>query len=123
VALSYGFVARALTGPTLSPAGLLATRVVSPRLPIDHRYAPGPPKRFAQAIGAAVTVTATLLYFVAGLHTAAYVLAGVIGVFALLESLAGICVGCKVFQLLMRLGVIPAEICAECADIWARPKA
>ena len=31
--LAYGFVARVLTGPTLSPLGLLATRSVTPRLP------------------------------------------------------------------------------------------
>ena len=30
--LAYGFVARALTGPKLSPLGLVATRVVTPRL-------------------------------------------------------------------------------------------
>ncbi|HZT53671.1 MAG TPA: DUF4395 domain-containing protein [Gaiellaceae bacterium] len=49
--LAYGFVARALTGPKLSPHALLATRVVTPRLPVRHRYAPGPAKRFAQAVG------------------------------------------------------------------------
>src|SRR5690606_39072731 len=32
VPLAYGFVARVLTGPTLSPLGQLATRVVAPRL-------------------------------------------------------------------------------------------
>ena len=49
--LAYGFVARVLAGPTLSPLGLLATRVVTPRLSVRHRYSPGPAKRFAQAIG------------------------------------------------------------------------
>lgn len=34
VPLAYGFVARALTGPTLSPLGQFATRVVVPRLPV-----------------------------------------------------------------------------------------
>jgi hypothetical protein len=122
VALAYGFVARALAGPTLSPLALLATRVVTPRLRVEHRYAPGPAKRFSQAVGAVVTVTAALLYFAAGLHTAAYALAGLILAFALLESVGGICVGCMVFQLLMRLRVIPPEVCADCADIWARQR-
>ena len=44
--LAYGFLARVLTGPKLSPLGLLATRVVTPRLPVRHRYSPGPAKRF-----------------------------------------------------------------------------
>jgi len=37
-----------------------------------------------------------------------------------LESLAAYCVGCKVFALLMRAGVIPAAICAECTDVSLR---
>jgi hypothetical protein len=123
VALAYGFVARALTGPTLSPFALLATKVVTPRLRIEHRYVPGPPKRFAQAIGAVVTTAAALLYFVGDLHGVAYGLVAVIAAFASLESLAGVCVGCKAFELLMRLGVIPPEVCADCADIWARQRA
>src|SRR2546422_6234690 len=48
VPLSYGFVARVLTGPTLSPLGQLVTRVIVPRLPLPAKYVAGPPKRFAQ---------------------------------------------------------------------------
>jgi len=115
--LAYGFVARALTGPTLSPLGLLATRVVTPRLAVPPRYTPGPPKRFAQAIGAVFTLTATLLWFVAGEHTAALVLVGVLAVFASLEAGLGLCVGCKTFFLGMRLGLVPAAICEECRRV------
>jgi hypothetical protein len=113
--LAYGFVARALTGPKLSPLALVATRVVTPRLHVSHRYSPGPAKRFAQTIGAVFTVTASLLWFAAGRHTAALVLAGLIAVFASLESGFGICVGCKTFYLGMRLGVVPPEVCENCA--------
>ena len=52
VLLTYGFVARVLTGPTLSPLGQFVTRVLTPRLPFAPKLVPGPPKRFAQAIGA-----------------------------------------------------------------------
>lgn len=52
--LAYGFVARALTGPTLSPLGRLASRVIAPRLGPERPVA-GPPKRFAQAMGATMT--------------------------------------------------------------------
>jgi len=113
--LAYGFVARALTGPTLSPLGLLATRAVTPRLRIAHRYAPGPAKRFAQSIGAIVTVTASVLWYAAGQHTAALALAGVIAVFASLESGFGLCIGCKTFFLGMRLGLVPPSVCEDCA--------
>ena len=43
-------------------------------------------------------------------------------VFATLESVFALCVGCKVFAGLMRLGIIPAEVCEACNDIsrsWA----
>ena len=113
--LAYGFVARALTGPTLSPLGLLATRVVTPRLPVRPRYSPGPAKRFAQSIGAVFTVTASLLWYAAGLHTAALVLAGVIALFASLESGLGLCVGCKSFYVGMRLGIVPPSVCEDCS--------
>jgi hypothetical protein len=121
--LAYGFVARALTGPTLSPLGLLATRAITPRLHVRHRYAPGPAKRFAQTIGAVFTVTATLLYYVAGQHLAAYVLVGVIAVFASLESALGLCVGCKAFYLGMRLGLVPPSVCEQCANVLSANRA
>jgi hypothetical protein len=121
--LAYGFVARALTGPTLSPLGLLATRIITPRLQFEHRYAPGPAKRFAQVIGAVFTVTATLLYYAADQHVAAYALVGVIAVFASLESGLGLCVGCKVFYLGMRLGLVPAAVCEQCANVLSANRA
>jgi hypothetical protein len=117
--LAYGFLARALTGPKLSPLGLLATRVVTPRLNVTHRYSPGPAKRFAQAIGAAITVTATLLWFVAAAHTAALALVGVLAVFASLEAAVGLCVGCQAFYLGMRLGLVPPSVCEECSRVLA----
>jgi hypothetical protein len=117
--LAYGFLARVLTGPKLSPLGLLATRVVTPRLHVTHRYPPGPAKRFAQAIGAVFTVTATLLWFAAGEHTAALALVGVVAVFASLEAALGLCVGCKAFYLGMRLGLVPPSVCEDCARVLA----
>jgi len=117
--LAYGFLARALTGPTLSPLGQLATRVVTPRLHVRHRYSPGPAKRFAQSVGAVFTVTATVLWFGFGLHTEALVLLGVLVVFALLEAVLGLCVGCKVFYLGMRLGLVPPHVCEDCARVLA----
>jgi len=123
VALAYGFLARTLAGPRLSPLALLATRVFTPRMPIRHRYSPGPAKRFAQAIGACVTVAAAALAFTVGMGPAVDALLAMIVLFATLEGAFGICVGCKVFQLLMRARMVPAHICRECADIWSRPRA
>jgi hypothetical protein len=119
VPLAYGFVARVLTGPTLSPLGQLVTRVVTPRLGLAARPVPGPPKRFAQGIGAAFSITAAVLALGFGARGAAYVVLGLLAVAATLESVFGYCLGCKVFALLMRAGVIPESVCERCNDIWA----
>jgi multisubunit Na+/H+ antiporter MnhG subunit len=115
--LAYGFLARTLTGPTLSPLGQFATRVVTPRLPVAARYSPGPAKRFAQSMGAIFTVTATILWFAFDQHLAASVLLLVLVVFATLEAALGLCVGCKAFFVGMRLGLVPPQICEECARV------
>ena len=118
VVLAYGFVARVLTGPTLSPLGQLVTRVITPRLPIEPRLVPGPPKRFAQAIGAAFSVTALVLTYGFDEWAAAQVVIGLLVGAAFLESAFGYCLGCKMFALLMRAGVIPEEVCERCNNIW-----
>ena len=117
--LAYGFLARVATGPTLSPLGQFATRVLTPNLPFEARYVAGPPKRFAQGIGATLSVSAVIAYYGFGSTTAAYVLVGLIIVAATLESVFGLCLGCKAFAVLIRFGVIPEEICERCNNIWA----
>ena len=42
--LLYGFLARVLTGPTLSPMGLLATKIIIPILGEPNKPVAGPPK-------------------------------------------------------------------------------
>jgi Domain of unknown function (DUF4395) len=121
IPLTYGFWARVLTGPTLSPLGMLAQRVIAPRLG-PSKHVPGPPKRFAQGIGAAMSTVALVLALIAGDHTAADVVLGLFVVAAGLESIFGYCLGCTVFAVLMRAGVVPADVCAECADISVRAR-
>ena len=116
--LAYGFVARTLAGPRFSPLGLLATRVIAPRLG-PAKPVPGPPKRFAQAVGAMFTVSAVVLVAL-GLYLPAAILLGLIVVFSGLESIGGICVGCLVFNAMIRAGLVPATVCEECADVSLR---
>jgi hypothetical protein len=115
--IAYGFLARVASGPTLSPLGQLVTRVIVPHLPIAARPVPGPPKRFAQAIGATLSVAAVVLALALDLRTAAYAVLGVLIAAATLESVFGLCLGCRMFALLMRVGAIPPEVCERCADI------
>jgi len=120
IPLTYGFWARVLTGPTLSPLGQLATRVVAPRLPVGPTWVPGPPKRFAQAIGVVFSTTALVLWYGFGEHTASFVVVGLLTCAAFLEAAFGLCLGCRGFGLLMKAGVIPESVCVECADLSLR---
>lgn len=119
VPLALGFLARVLSGPTLSPLGQLAARVVAPRLGAP-RLVPGPPKRFAQTIGLALTTVAAVASLGFDQRGLALGLLVVVVAFATLESVVGFCAGCWVFAQLMRLGVIPEDTCVTCADIWRR---
>ena len=116
--LAYGFIARALTGPRLSPLGWLASRQIAPRLG-PAKPVPGPPKRFAQSIGALLSSAAALLALAAGQDVAAAILLAALAIAATLEATLGFCLGCTIFAALMRVGLIPAEVCSQCANIWA----
>jgi Domain of unknown function (DUF4395) len=119
IPLAYGFWARVLTGPTLSPLGWTAQNVIAPRLGAKAPV-PGPPKRFAQGMGAFMSTLALVLALIVGNHTAADIVLILFLPAAGLESIVGYCVGCRVFGLLMRRGVIPQTVCEECADITLR---
>lgn len=121
-ALTYGFIARVLTGPTLSPLGRLATQVITPRLDVEHKFVPGPPKRFAQGVGATMSIIASVLFLQDAVGAARIVILGLVFA-AFLEAAFAFCLGCKMFAILMRLGVIPASVCEECNDITARLRA
>jgi hypothetical protein len=114
VVIALGFLARVLTGPTLSPLGQFATRVAAPRLG-EPKHVPGPPKRFAQAMGLTMSTAAVVLYFAADAHAAAWVVTGVLAAAATLESVFALCLGCQVFAVLMRAGLVPEATCERCA--------
>ena len=116
--LAVGFIARALTGPKLSPLGALATKVIAPRLG-PARPVAGPPKRFAQTVGAVFTTTATILVAF-GQFLPAGILLAVIVVFSGLESIGNFCVGCLVFNAGIRAGIVPESVCEECANVSLR---
>lgn len=119
VPLAYGFLARVLSGPRFSPLGQFVTRVVTPRLGVEHRFVPGPPKRFAQGVGLAFSGGALVAWGL-GAPVVSYVLVAGLVVAASLEAVFAFCLGCVVFNRLMRIGLIPEDVCLECADISGR---
>jgi|SRR3954469_19840797 hypothetical protein len=119
--LALGFVARVASGPRFSPFGQLATKVIAPRIG-PAKLVPGPPKRFAQAIGATLSVAALVAFYLDAAWLS-WVLVGMITVAALLESALGYCLGCAIFGRLQAIGVIPASVCEACNDIRLRSSA
>ena len=111
--LVYGFLARDATGPTLSPMGLLATRVIVPALGNLEKPVAGPPKRFAQTVGLVFSTTAFVMLWL-DLVLAFQITLTILAVFAALESIAGFCAGCFVFSYLMKWGLIPESVCESC---------
>ena len=108
VALTYGFAARVAAGPTFSPLATIATRVITPRLNLNHKFVPGPPKRFAQTIGLTFAATALALTLL-GFSTAAQLVIAALIVAAFLEAAIAICLGCIAFS-----------VCESCNDISLR---
>ncbi len=114
VVIAYGFWARVLTGPTLSPLGQLVTKVITPRLSVAEHPVPGPPKRFAQGVGVVFSTTAVILNYGFGQWLPAQVVLSLLVGAAFLESAFGLCLGCKMFGLLMGAGIIPQSVCERC---------
>ena len=111
IPLVYGFLARVATGPTLSPLGQFATRVVTPRLVVEHRFVPGRPKRFAQGIGLVFSSVAAITWLL-GEPTVSVVALGLLVVAAALEAVFAVCLGCIVYRFLWE--------CDDCNDISER---
>ena len=109
----YGFLARVLTGPTLSPIGLIATKILVPLFGNPEKLVHGPPKRFAQAIGLVLSTAALITYLFSDISTTRYLI-GILGFFASLEAFIGFCTGCYVFGWMIRFRLIPESVCESC---------
>lgn len=120
--LAVDFTLRTAFGPKASPVAQGVQRFVRPRVAAAKRPTAGPPKRFAAGIGATLTAVAAVLWALDAAAPVVVAIGAIMIVFPALESILGICVGCKAFGVLMKLGLVPEEICLECADISLRQR-
>lgn len=120
IPLTYGFFARVTTGPAFSPLGLIATRVITPRINVKHRFVAGPPKRFAQFVGFVFSASASVLWLF-DLGAASRIVAAALALAAFLEAALALCLGCVMFGFMMRRGVIPARVCEQCNNLTLEP--
>ncbi|WP_203582197.1 DUF4395 domain-containing protein [Microbacterium hibisci] len=94
-----------VVSPRTAPWGVLYRKVVAPRLaPPKDLEDPRPP-RFAQGVGLFV-VTIGLVLHLAGVPWALTIAAAAAFVAAFLNAVFGLCLGCQLYLLLQRMGVI-----------------
>ncbi len=115
--LLYGFAARAVAGPRWSPLGRLAVAIAARAWPPAPTA--GAPKQFAQLIGVAFSASAAVAE-AAGQLTISRVITAVLVGAAILESAAGVCIGCAIWGRAHRAGLI-TQRCDECDDIVLPP--
>lgn len=116
--LAGGFFLRSAWGPRFDPLAKAALWI-APRI-TRERIVAGPPKRFAQIMGLVVSLCATAMWLL-GYSDLSLGILGVLFIFASAESLAGFCVGCRIFRWMMLRGWIPQEVCERCFQLPNAP--
>lgn len=94
-----------VASPRTAPWGALYRRAVQPRLaPPSDLEDPRPP-RFAQGVGLFVTAVGLMLH-VLGVPLALPIAAGLAFMAAFLNAVFGLCLGCQLWLLLQRVGLV-----------------
>jgi len=114
--LLYEFFARTSSGPKISLIALLVTKIIVPKLDLNKKMLPGPPKRFAQFIGLIFSIAITVFIFLQIQYLAVFFIS-ILVFFASLEAFLGYCFGCKVFKFLILVNLIPKRVCEKCNDL------
>ena len=100
------FAIGAIAGPKRHPYGLIFAGLVAPRLgPVRNRE-PVPPLKFAQLVGLVFAAVGVTGFATGGLYVGV-VATGAALVAALLNAAFGICLGCQLYPLLVRLRPAP----------------
>lgn len=111
IVVAIGALALAISAvaPSLSPFRLLYRGVVVPLGLLKPRIVEDDPAphRFAQGVGAAFLIAATVVLFLSGATTLGWVLDLIVFVLAGINLTVGFCAGCFVYYHLGRLGLLP----------------
>lgn len=105
VAVALALILISLASPQVSPVNYLFRFVARPAEDLE----PVAPVRFAQGMAAVLLALAVGL-FVAGLDTAAWIVAGLVAAVALFSAISGYCVGCEIYRLLLARGAGDGDV-------------
>jgi hypothetical protein len=100
----FDFFMKVVIGTKFSPVSQLANLIVANQAP---EFVGAIQKRFAWSIGLFLSATMILMLFVFGIQGLPnFIVCGVCLTFMFLETSFGICVGCKIYNYLMKVGII-----------------
>lgn len=94
-----------VASPRTAPWGVLYRRVIQPRLSPPTAFEDSRPPRFAQGVGLVVTAAGLLLHL-AGVPWALPIAAAMAFVAAFLNAVFGLCLGCQLYLVLQRAGLV-----------------
>jgi hypothetical protein len=94
-----------VVSPRTAPWGVLYRRAIQPRLKPPAELEDPRPPRFAQGVGLFVTGIGLLLHLV-GVPWALPIAVGMAFVAAFLNAVFGLCLGCQLYLLLQRAGIV-----------------
>ena len=104
---SVVFAIGAVAGPRRHPYGLVFAQLVAPRLSPVREREPVPPLKFAQLVGLIFAAPAAI-GFATGASLFAVALTAAALVAAFLNAAFGICLGCQLYPLVVRLKPTPS---------------
>ena len=96
----------AFAGVKRHPYGLFFKAVIRPRLKPPTELEDPTPPTFAQGVGLVITLVGLLLSLIPGLGIVLPIAAALAFIAAFLNSVFGYCLGCQIYLLLVRLGVL-----------------
>ena len=99
---SVVFAIGAVAGPRRHPYGLVFAKLVAPRLSPVREREPVPPLKFAQLVGLVFAVVG-VAGFAAGASLVGVIATAAALVAAFLNGAFGICLGCQLYPLVVRL--------------------
>lgn len=94
-----------ILGPAKHPYGLFFRAVIRPRLSAPPFLEPEAPPRFAQGVGLLVSGVGLLLHVI-GVPYGLVVAAAAAFMAAFLNAVFGLCLGCELYGVLLRLGLV-----------------
>jgi hypothetical protein len=96
----------AFAGVQRHPYGLFFRAVVRPRLKPPTELEDPTPPTFAQGVGLVITALGLILSLIPGVGLALPIAAGLAFIAAFLNSVFAYCLGCQIYLLLVRAGIL-----------------